>query len=88
MKELSVSDLLNLGFTKAEARVVQVLLTGVSNKEIARCLFAKEKTVKFHLTNCYRKMGVKSRSELMSRFMDPKPKENIDRSMLPVGIRA
>src|ERR1700743_1707843 len=37
----------------------------MSNKEVASQLFVTEKTVKFHLTNIYKKMAVKSRAQLI-----------------------
>lgn len=38
---------------------------GLSNKEVATRLFVTEKTVKFHLTNIYKAMGLKSRAQLI-----------------------
>lgn len=37
----------------------------MSNKEIAASLFLSGKTVEFHLGRIYRKLGVRSRSELV-----------------------
>jgi len=37
---------------------------GLSNKEIAQELFVTVKTVEMHLGNTYRKLGIRSRSEL------------------------
>ena len=42
---------------------LQALQSGRSNKQIAAELFLAEQTVKFHLTNIYRKLGVNSRTE-------------------------
>ena len=36
---------------------------GLSNSEIGRNLFVTEQTVKFHLGNIYRKLGVGNRTE-------------------------
>lgn len=46
-----------------EREILDVLARGVSNKEIARTLHISEKTVRNHLTNVYRKMGVHSRTQ-------------------------
>ena len=48
---------------KREVAVLQALALGQSNKEIARSLWLAEQTVKFHLTNIYRKLGVSNRTE-------------------------
>jgi DNA-binding NarL/FixJ family response regulator len=39
------------------------LARGLSNKQIAAELFITEQTVKFHLTNIYRKLHVANRTE-------------------------
>jgi DNA-binding NarL/FixJ family response regulator len=41
----------------------ELLQAGASNHEIAQQLFLAEQTVKFHLTNIYRKLGVSTRTE-------------------------
>jgi DNA-binding NarL/FixJ family response regulator len=51
------------GLTEREQAVLQALAQGQSNKEIARSLWLAEQTVKFHLTNIYRKLEVRSRTE-------------------------
>jgi DNA-binding NarL/FixJ family response regulator len=51
------------GITDSELRVLRSLAQGASNKQIAAELFITEQTVKFHLTNIYRKLGVSSRTE-------------------------
>ena len=57
--------LMQAGLSNREAEVAGVISRGVSNKEAASELFVTEKTVKFHLTNIYKKMGVKSRTQLI-----------------------
>jgi len=49
--------------SKRELTILQALQSGLSNKQIAKELFLAEQTVKFHLTNIYRKLGVGSRTE-------------------------
>ena len=55
--------LIQKGLSNREAEVAELVSKGLSNKEVANQLFVTEKTVKFHLTNIYKKMNVKSRSE-------------------------
>lgn len=49
--------------TPSEQRVLEALARGLSNKEIARDLWLTPQTVKFHLTNIYRRLGVANRTE-------------------------
>jgi DNA-binding NarL/FixJ family response regulator len=51
------------GITESELRVLRALAQGKSNKQIAADLFITEQTVKFHLTNIYRKLDVSNRTE-------------------------
>jgi len=53
------------GLSHREAEVAELVSRGLSNKEVANQLFVTEKTVKFHLTNIYKKMNVKSRAQLI-----------------------
>ncbi|KEO82749.1 response regulator [Tumebacillus flagellatus] len=46
-----------------ELEVLTALVQGLSNKLIAEQLFISETTVKLHISNIYRKLGVKSRSQ-------------------------
>ena len=50
--------------TRAEARVARLARDGLSNREIGRRLFVTPKTVEFHLSSAYRKLGISSRREL------------------------
>jgi DNA-binding NarL/FixJ family response regulator len=52
------------GLTPAERRVAEVVARGASNREAASELFLSEKTVEFHLGQIYRKLGVRSRTQL------------------------
>lgn len=49
--------------TRRESEVLQMLIVGKSNKEIANEIYICEKTVEFHLTNIYSKIGVRTRIE-------------------------
>ena len=49
--------------SEREAVVLEAVARGLSNREIGRQLWISEQTVKFHLRNLYRKIGVSSRTE-------------------------
>jgi DNA-binding NarL/FixJ family response regulator len=51
------------GLTAKEREVLQQVALGRSNAEISRELWLSQQTVKFHLTNVYRKLGVTNRTE-------------------------
>lgn len=57
--------LIQKGLSNRESEVAELVTKGLSNKEVANQLFVTEKTVKFHLTNIYKKMQVKSRAQLI-----------------------
>jgi DNA-binding CsgD family transcriptional regulator len=50
--------------TAAERRVSELASRGATNPEIAAALFVTVKTVETHLSRCYRKLGISSRSQL------------------------
>jgi DNA-binding CsgD family transcriptional regulator len=54
--------------TPQELQVALVIAEGATNAEAAATLFVSPKTIEFHLTNIYRKLGVRSRSELTLRI--------------------
>jgi DNA-binding NarL/FixJ family response regulator len=49
--------------TAREISILNAVARGLSNDEIAKELWVTQQTVKFHLTNIYRKLGVKNRTE-------------------------
>ncbi len=52
-----------VGLTERETSILKAVARGLSNDEIARELWITQQTVKFHLTNVYRKLGAKNRTE-------------------------
>jgi DNA-binding NarL/FixJ family response regulator len=50
--------------TPGERRVADLAVAGRSNREIAQELYVTPKTVEVHLSNAYRKLGIRSRREL------------------------
>jgi DNA-binding NarL/FixJ family response regulator len=53
----------DLGLSEREASLLATLARGLSNQEIGKELWITEQTVKFHLTNVYRKLGVENRTQ-------------------------
>jgi DNA-binding NarL/FixJ family response regulator len=60
----SVAD--EVGLSEREISILASLGEGMSNKEIAKQLWLAEQTVKFHLTNLYRKLDVSTRTEAVN----------------------
>lgn len=52
----------HLGLTQRESEVLQLLVSGHSNKAVASELVVSEDTVKTHIRGLYRKLGVSDRS--------------------------
>ncbi len=52
------------GMTPQEEEIAALIADGASNREAAAELFLSPKTVEYHLTRVYRKLGIRSRSEL------------------------
>jgi DNA-binding CsgD family transcriptional regulator len=57
--------------TPQELRVAIAIAEGASNREAAAALFLSAKTIEFHLASVYRKLGIRSRSELARRYASP-----------------
>ena len=51
------------GLSERQQEVLQLLASGVRNQEIADQLFLSLRTVKFHIENLYRNLGVRTRTE-------------------------
>jgi DNA-binding NarL/FixJ family response regulator len=56
--------------TKREADVVRLVSLGLANKAVARELGIQEGTVKIHLHNTYRKLGIQNRFALLRIAID------------------
>jgi DNA-binding NarL/FixJ family response regulator len=52
----------------AELRVADAVASGLTNREAAARLYLSAKTIDFHLQAIYRKLAIRSRSELAARF--------------------
>jgi DNA-binding NarL/FixJ family response regulator len=49
--------------TLREREILSLVAGGATNGDIARALWVTEQTVKFHLSNTYRKLGVANRTQ-------------------------
>jgi DNA-binding NarL/FixJ family response regulator len=70
-------------FSYREKQVLELVLAGLTNGEIAGRLYLSESTVKSHLASSFRKLGVSSRVEAARRVLDPD--SGLDLSLQPLG---
>lgn len=54
--------------TRQERQVVEQVVRGRSNRQIAKTLVVTEHTVESHLKHVYEKLTVHSRSQLLARY--------------------
>jgi DNA-binding NarL/FixJ family response regulator len=53
--------------TKREREILALVAEGRTNSEVARTLWVTEQTVKFHLSNIYRKLDVQNRTQAAAK---------------------
>ena len=70
--------------TDREADVMQLIISGLTNKEIADHLNIAERTIKTHITNIYNKLGVYNKIQLLHLLKDFNliPEQNSDKTVL------
>ena len=54
--------------TSQELQIVRHVCQGATNRAVAAQLFISPRTVEYHLYKAYPKLGVSSRSQLISQF--------------------
>jgi DNA-binding CsgD family transcriptional regulator len=57
------------GLSARQARVLDLVATGMGNKEIARLLVCSEPTIENHMTELFRRSGARSRAGLVGRLL-------------------
>jgi DNA-binding NarL/FixJ family response regulator len=62
-REPSAKAMSAASLTKREVEILRLVSEGYSNSQLARMLWVTEQTVKFHLSNIYRKLNVSNRTE-------------------------
>lgn len=55
--------------TPQERAVADLVAAGLTNKEVAAQMFISVKTVQYHLTRIYSRLGIRSRSELAAAYV-------------------
>ena len=60
---LNEGRLKDLGITKRELEILELMANGMSNREIAEKLFVSENTVKTHSSHLFDKLGAKRRTQ-------------------------
>jgi len=69
-------ELATFGVTPREVEIIGLVMRGYSNREVEEELFISLETVKKHIFNVYRKLGVKNRVQLsnfiQNRFLKPR----------------
>jgi DNA-binding NarL/FixJ family response regulator len=72
-------------FSHREKEVLELLVAGLTNRQIADRLFLAESTVKTHVTSAYGKLGVRSRKDAAAILLDPA--EGLAATALPADGR-
>jgi DNA-binding NarL/FixJ family response regulator len=57
--------------TPRELQIAELVAAGATNRETADALFLSAKTVEWNLSNVYRKLYVRSRTELAAKLLQP-----------------
>ena len=72
-KEKSAADLMKLysgaGITNKEFEVIQLIASGLSNREIAEKIFLSEGTVKNYISNILDKLSLRDRTQLAIHYL-------------------
>ena len=71
--------------TRQEREVVRALLCGSSNQELADQFFVSVKTIETHLTRVYRKLGCRSRSQVIAAYYTGRLRLEVGESLMSLG---
>jgi DNA-binding NarL/FixJ family response regulator len=58
-------------FSHREKEVLELLVAGLTNRQIGARLYLAESTVKTHLVSAFAKLGVRSRKDAVALLLDP-----------------
>ena len=68
---------LNEPLSDREEEVVMLLLQGKSNKQIANTLGVTTRTIEYHISHIYEKLGVSSRAEAIIKLSEKQLRETV-----------
>ncbi|QJD82135.1 helix-turn-helix transcriptional regulator [Cohnella herbarum] len=68
LEEIEQKDQHPTHLTDREKEIIELLIRGYSNIEIAGFLFVSEATIKKHLSNIFKKMDIKNRVQLVNKY--------------------
>ncbi|MGZ5334839.1 MAG: LuxR C-terminal-related transcriptional regulator [Solirubrobacterales bacterium] len=74
--------------TTREKQILMLVVTGLTNSQIAGELFLAESTVKSHLSSAFSKLGVSSRSEAAAVILDPERGRGLGIGRVPADLVA
>ena len=74
--------------TTREKQILMLVVTGLTNSQIAAELFLAESTVKSHLSSAFSKLGVSSRSEAAAVILDPERGRGLGIGRVPADLVA
>jgi predicted ATPase/DNA-binding CsgD family transcriptional regulator len=65
-QRLTESEEVSLALTERERQVIELVAEGLTNQEIGERLFITERTVRFHITSIFNKLGASNRAQAVA----------------------
>ncbi|WP_234859525.1 response regulator transcription factor [Aquimarina aquimarini] len=69
-KNKNLEGITEKNLTQQEQKVLNLILADKTNKEIASTMFVSISTIKTHINNLYKKLGVRTRNEVKSMYIN------------------
>lgn len=68
--DIEIKQVSSISFTERETKIIQLMIEGLSNLEIAERMHISEGTVKWHSNKIFKKLGVKNRTQAVLRISE------------------